>query len=288
MAYEISLFWVAIAGLLFIDNLVLVPHGGDYLKVGRLGRFHYEVGTRFKARRRDLVLLNPLNPFDRLVVTQRSIGTLSPEQLHAARKLLRDTLHGVNLLSWLGSGYLAALVLLAVASLQAYFGVVLAALAVVHLLTWAACLYVLVSRQPRLLLSRYQTFSLAVEALLVPGYLVNLGKRVWFRHVLDLAALTLGLRQLRRMPDDSARELYGMRMASRLEDVAYELDLSEVGTSGDTTASRPAQWPSSASTSSAQPPTPPGPVQPRPRQALQAWLTDARRCLTTLAPPAGL
>lgn len=261
MTQQIVLFWVVLWGLLFFDNFVLVPSGGDYLKIGRRARLLYEPRLRLKARRRDLVFLNPLNPFDRLVVTSRAIGAVTAGQLRTARKLLRTSLGGVDLLSWLGSGYLVVLVVLAAVSVQFYFGAVLLVLAVAHLVTWAACLLVMLLHRQRLRLTAAKVAGLALEALLVPGYLVNLGKRVWFKQTLDIAALTVGLREIRRMPEDSARELYCLRMTNRLDEIAYELGLLVDGP----------------------------PVTPcdQPHHGLQAWLSEARKCLTTSLPVAG-
>lgn len=288
MQNDIVLFWIVLAGLLFIDNFVLVPRGGDYLKFGRTGRLNYAPGTRLQARGRDMVLLNPLNPYDRLALTKRSIGPLTPDNLRSSQKLVRDTLGAINLLSLVGSGYLIVLLLLAVLSMWAYFGLVLAFLAGAHVLAWSACLTVIAKHRQVLRLSRPQAFSLSAEALLVPGYLVNLGKRVWLRQSLDLPALTLGLWQLRRMPVDSARELYADRLARRLDDVAFELSLEDASAECESAASEPTQSPLRVSTPPAGQFAPSSPTSPQPQQVLEVWLTNARRCLTTLVPPAGL
>lgn len=247
--HEIPLFWAVLCGLLFIDNGVLVPSGGDCLRFGRAGRLRYEAGGRIEVRRRDLVLLNPFNPFDRAVLTVRSIGALSVRDYRGSLQQLREGQRGANLLSWLGSGYLLVLVLLGVASLAAlYFGVVLAVLAVVHLVVWLASLGVLLRHRAGLGLSGGRVASLMVEALLVPGYLVNLGKRVWFRRSFELPALTLGLWQLGRLQDEHSAELQRLRLGRRIDDIAQSLD-------HDATA--------------------------------QQWFVEARQCLTTSVPPAG-
>jgi hypothetical protein len=275
LAQDIALFWAVLAGLLFFDNLVLVPSGGDYLKVARSGQFRYEPRPRFKAWRRDLVLLNPVNPFDRLVLTERAIGEVTVEQMRTGRDLIRGSMRGVTLLSWLGAIYLLVLATLAAGSLRYYFGTILAALAAVHVSCWTAGLAIMLIHRRNLRISKGQVAGLALEALLVPGYLVNLGKRVWFKQRLDIAALSIGLRQALRMSDYSTRELYCLRMARRLNEVAYELglptDSSDGGASGPSVADSPSA--SAASNS---------------RQALHAWLLDAHKCLTTSAPPAGL
>ncbi len=246
---EILLFWAVLAGLLFIDNGVLVPPGGDCLRFGRAGRLRYDAGGRIEVRRRDLVVLNPFNPFDRAVLTPRSIGALSAVAYRSSLREVREGQRGANLLSWIGSGYLVALVLLGAASLAAvYFGVVLAVLAAMHLGAWLASLAVMLRFGPRLGLSGGRVASLMVEALFVPGYLVNLGKRVWFKRSVELPALTLGLKQLGRLRDEHGIELERLRLARRIDDIAQSLEL-------DATA--------------------------------QHWFEEARQCLKTSVPPAG-
>jgi len=222
---ETFLFWAVIALLLCIDNLVLLPVGADYLRFNRNGRWRYEPGIRLQAQRRDLIFLNPLNPFDRLAQTDSAVGNLTPQMLWVARQRVRGTLRHANLLSLFGSCYLLGIAGLAGSSIWFYFGDVLLTLLVVHLVTWVAAVAVLVSHHETLCPSRFRSFSLALEALLVPGYLINLGKRVWYLQTLNLPALTLGLRQLKRMPIDSTRELYMMQISRRVDDLAVDLNM---------------------------------------------------------------
>jgi hypothetical protein len=245
---EILLFWAVLGGLLFIDNGVLLPPGGDCLRFGRVGRLRYDLGLRIEVLRRDLVLLNPFNPFDRVVATTRSIGPLNVAAFGRSARQVRDGQRGANALSWLGSGYLALLVLLGAASLVTPFGWVLAVLAVGHLMFWLASFAVLLRYRVGLCLSMGRVASLAVEAVLVPGYLVNLGKRVWFRRSFDLPAATLGLRQVLRIRDEPAQDLQRLRLGRRLDEIAQSLDLDP---------------------------------------AAQQWFAEARQCLTTSVPPAG-
>jgi hypothetical protein len=249
---EVALFWAVLAGFLFADNLVLVPRGGDFLRFRRRGRPRYEPGVRFQARGRDLVLLNPFDPFDRIALTARSAGPSSARELHAALRRLRRALPALNAASWIGGGYLVAVLALVVLSWQWHFAPVLAALAAVHLLAWAALLVLLIRARARLQLDAYACFVLAAEALFVPAYTINAGKRIWYRQQLELPALALGLRALKRMPDDdAAKALYAHRLHTRLDELAIDLGLDEGGA------------------------------------ALQPWFEEARRCLKTSAPPAG-
>lgn len=260
MDQQILLFWAVVAGLLAFDNLVLVPRGGDYLKVGRRARFVYDPSPRFKAFARDLVLLNPLNPFDRLVTTTRAVGKVTPRQLATARNRLRISLSSVNTLSTLGSAYLLVLLVLAALTFKVYFGVVLIALAIVHIAFWTAGVVLMVVRRVQLDITGTQLVGLAFEALLVPGYVVNLGKRVWFKQSLDVAAVTVGLRAVRHIPDESTRDLYLHQMARRLDELSFELGAT--ADEDDPAASGGAD-------------------------SMHKWFTEARTCLTESARAAG-
>jgi hypothetical protein len=251
---EVALFWLLLAGFLVADNLVLVPAGGDFLKFGRRGRLHYLPGLRLQARGRDLVLLNPLNPFDRIALTSRSGGRAQARAWRASRQQLRAGLAGANALGWLGCAYLGAWLLLAVLSWHLHFGVVLATLGLCHLLAWALGLALLLRHRLAWRLSGSQAFSLAAEALFVPAYTLNLGKRVWYRQRLDLPALTLGLWRLKRMPETPDKALYAQQLAERLDGWALDHDT-------DNPAAQPA-WP-------------------------RTWLMEARACLKASTPSAG-
>ena len=273
-----------LAGLLFVDNLVLVPAGGDHLRFGLRGRFRYDAGSRMQARQRDLVLLNPLNPFDRIALTQRHIGNVSAAQWRASRRMVRVSLSASNQLSFLGSVYLLVLCCLALASLEVYFGFILLALGVAHLVTWLLAVWTLLRKKVALGLDNVRIFALASEALFVPGYLVNLGKRVWFKNQLDLAGLTLGIRQLKRMPFGGDHDLYHLRLTRRLAEIADDWDLGdasedEVHHSGTSPlpgiAHEPASSVQQEGTASSS------------RSGLKAWIREARQCLMTSANAEG-
>ena len=279
MASDVALFWALLVAFLVADNLALAPAGGDFLKFGFAGRLRYEPKVRLKVRGRDLVVLNPVNPFDRLVFTRHAAGYLGGAQLRDSSRIVRNPLRGLNRLAMVGSAYLVSLVLLAAASTETGFAVVLAALAAVHLAAWFVSVAIAVAWRERFGLSRYQLFVLATEALFVPAYTVNLSKRIGYRRVLDVPAMAWGMRSLRRIADPSMRELYCLRMAARLDDVVAELDLPEErsGASADTTPRR--------DPASAHDPLPvPSSVH---RLSLSRWVCEARQCLTKSAPQGG-
>lgn len=228
MPSEVALFWAVLAAFLVADNLVLVPRGGDFLKFGWRGALRYEAGARLQARGRDLLLLNPLNPFERVVLTPRAMGKLQAAPYRLARKMVVSTLPALNRLSWLGCVYGVLLLMLMALSTQLHFGLALATLAVVHVCLWLVATLMLVSGRQALRLSGYQCFTLAAEALFVPAYTLNLGKRVWYRHSLDLPALALGLWQAKQLLPGPQRELASFKLQQRVDDLAVDIDPADV------------------------------------------------------------
>jgi hypothetical protein len=224
---EIVLFWVVAAGFLIADNLVLLPNGRDYLGFGRRGQLVYSAATRLEARGRELVMLNPFNLFHRAAVTTRGLGPLSASGFRAARKQVAQGLPTLNTFAWLGYAYLLFAVGLASVSFAAHFGSVLAAFLVTHLVFAVVATTLLVRRRKELRLSEYQTLVFAVEAVLVPAYTINLGKRLWRKTVLDLPAMTLGMRQAKRIQDDFDRELALHQLRERLMLLESGLSIGE-------------------------------------------------------------
>jgi len=230
---EIVLFWAVAAGFLIADNLRLIPSGGDYLRFGRKGVLRYEPAARLEARGRDLIFLNPLNLFHRAVLTSVVLGRLEPRQLRAARQKVRRAVPTLNLLSWLGTLYLVLAVALASLSMRFSSALVLATFLGLHVVFWALSASVLVWRRKTLGLSGSQLAVFVAEGLFVPAYTINLGKRLWFKHTLELPALTLGLRQGKALRDERDKELVVHQLGQRLD--VLETGLPE----GDAPALRP-------------------------------------------------
>jgi hypothetical protein len=222
---EIVLFWVVAVGFLLADNLVLLPVGADVLRFGRRGRLVYEPGSRLEARGQELIMLNPINLFDRAAVTNRALGKVDGRSFGAARRQIRRSLLLLNVFSWLGYAYLLTAVALASLSFEAHFGSVLVSFLLTHIVFALIASVVLVLRRHDLALSPYQTFVHVVEALLVPAYTINLGKRLWHKQVLNLPAMTLGIRQAKRAKNEAERELLMHQLQERL--ALMEMNLAD-------------------------------------------------------------
>lgn len=226
MIHEIALFWAVVVGFLVADNFLLIPRGGDFLRFDRSGAFKYEPLSRLEAMGRDLVFLNPLNLFDRAVITTSCIGQINATQFRNARRKVRSALPRLNAFAWVGYVYLLAVLVLAVASTRVGFESVLFAFIACHAVFWLLTTSMLLAWRHNLALSGYQVFVYAAEALFVPAYNINMSKRLWFRNTLDLPALALGLRQLKSVKDKSSRDFYVYKLGKRLDDLEADVGVS--------------------------------------------------------------
>ena len=217
MPSEAALFWLVVAAFLFFDNLIIVPHGCDLLRFGRRGQLRYDASGRLTAAGREMVLLNPLNLFDRGLVTTRCFGDIDARQWRRTRSLVGSALPTLNAFSSLGYAYLVLVVFLAALSFQIGFTPALVAFVGLHFLVWSVATSALVLWRSRLQLTRTEAFSSSVEAFFVPAYLMNLGKRLIYKKRVAVSALGLGLRELKRMQDEDERMAFTLKMKNRLD-----------------------------------------------------------------------
>lgn len=225
MTQELALFWLVLFGFLLADSCLLLPPGGEALRLDRRGRPVYRPGLRLQLLRRESVWMNPLNPWDRLLPTPQALGTLTLPQLRGERHSLRPLLRATAPLHALGALYLLGLLPLAWLSWHAHAGLVLASLLALHLLLWCLSAALLMRRRARLGLSGAQAAALLFEALLVPAYTVNLGKRVLRRRPCVLPALGLGLHQWQRLrrSDPEAAALLALQLRDRMNELEQQL-----------------------------------------------------------------
>lgn len=270
MPHEIALFWLVVAAFLFFDNLIVVPQGCELLRFDRRGRLRYEATSRLTAASRELVLLNPLNLFDRGLLTTQCFGDVELRVWKQGRRLVRSAVPTLNTFSLLGYVYMLLVAGLAYISFQLGLLPALVVFVAVHLTLWVLCLGILVARRRQLHLSGYEVFSYATEAILVPAYLMNLGKRLANKQRVGISALGLGLRALKTVDDDDLRLLLKVRLRERLEVLemtqGYENALADEG--GVKVAN-------THSTHSEH-----DDVGCAPLSSTQKWIQEAKACLT--------
>ncbi len=224
MVRELALFWLVLLGFLLADSCLLLPPGGEALRLDGRGRLRYQPGLRLQLLRRESAWMNPLNPWDRLLPTPQALGALAAGELARERQRLRALLRAVAPLHAVGLVYLLGLGLLGLLSWRAHASLVLAALLGLHLLLWSLSASLVLWRRAPLGLTGGQAAALLFEALLVPAYTLNLGKRLLRRHPSTLPALGLGLHEWRtlRRRDPEAAQLLALQLRGRLEALEQE------------------------------------------------------------------
>lgn len=270
MPSETALFWLVVAAFLFFDNLIIVPQGCDLLRFGRRGKLRYEASSRLSAAGKEIVLLNPLNLFDRGLVTTRCFGDVDPRQWRQGRALVSSALPTLNGFSSLGYAYMVIVVFLAALSFRIGFTPALIGFVVLHLVVWSVAVAALVVRRRQLQLTGYETFSSAAEALFVPAYLMNLGKRLIYKKRVAISALGLGLRELQRTVDEDDRAGLTLKLASRLD--VLEMTQGHEADEGATDSADPRD--TRAGDLGAA-----GAAELNHLNATQQWIMEARTCL---------
>jgi len=199
---ETLLFWVTLLAFLVFDNLIVVAKGKDCLSISRRGRPYYRSRQRNSFAGRDVVFLNPVNLFDRIISTERvTLGEDAhryKRELRSIESLARD----LNSFAYLGYLYLLYLVANCYLSFVFGFEAVVINLLVGHALIWiCAVVFVLLLFRGQEL-PKGKVISVLVEALFVPAYLVNLNKKILRLRESSICALRLHIRALKRVAED--------------------------------------------------------------------------------------
>ena len=275
MPIDTALFWLVVAGFLVFDNLIFVPSGADLLRFGRDGRLRYDVAPRLTAAGKEIVFLAPLNLFDRGLVTTQCFGDVDACRWRDNCRWLISALPILNALSALGYAYMLIAASLVVATFYVGFTPVLVAFVAAHLAVWILATVVLVSRRHALQLSGYDTLAACAEVLFVPGYLMNVGKRLVYKRRVEISSLGLGIRALKRTRDEDERELGTTRLLERL-DILEMVQGHEVNLHSDKPQPDHAE---------AEATDVPETLHERDEHSMlsptQMWIQKARSCLTT-------
>ena len=198
---ETLLFWVILAAFLVFDNLLAVAKGKDCLSISWRGKPYYKSRQRNNFAGRDVVFLNPINLFDRIVISERVTLEEDVRQYKKELRSIESLSTDLNPFAYLGYIYFTYLGFNCYLSFLFGFESVVLNLIVGHLLAWI-CSVLLV-----LLLFRSQdlpkggVISALFEALFVPAYLINLNKKILRLRQSKLSALRLHIRSLKRASD---------------------------------------------------------------------------------------
>jgi hypothetical protein len=201
---ETLLFWVILLGFLVFDNLVVVAKGKDFLSISRYGRPYYKYRQRNSFAGRDVVFLNPINLFDRVISTERV--TLHEETHRYKRELrsIESLTRGLNSFAYLGYLYLLFLTSNCYLSFLFGFESVVVILLVGHALIWMLAVSFVLLLLKAQELPKGKVISLLVEALFVPAYLVNLNKKILQLKESRICAIRLHIRALKRVAVEDA------------------------------------------------------------------------------------
>jgi hypothetical protein len=195
---ETLLFWVTLLAFLIFDNLIVVAKGKDYLNICRRGKPYYKSRQRNVFAGREVVLLNPLNLFDRVISVER---VTKSEEVHHYKSELRSIeslARGLNPFAYLG--YLYFFYILANCYFSFVFGfeAIVINLLIGHILIWVCALVFVLFLIRSQEMPKGKVISVLFEALFVPAYLVNLNKKfLRIRHS-EICALRLHVRALKR------------------------------------------------------------------------------------------
>ena len=195
---ETLLFWVILSAFLVFDNLIVVSRGKDLLSISRKGKTFYKSRKRNIFAGRDVLFLNPLNLFDRVIIVEMVTLKEDPHRYKKELRSIESLARDLNSFAYLGYMYFIYLAVNCYLSFLFGFEAVVLNLIFGHLAVWI-CSVVFV-----LLLFRYQKLpkggvvSALFEALFVPAYLVDLNKKILRLRYSEISALRLHLRSLKR------------------------------------------------------------------------------------------
>lgn len=199
---EVLFFWLILSAFLVFDNLVVIARGSDSLSISRHGKSYYKSRQRNTFAGRDILFLNPLNLFDRVIFVERVTLKEDPYLYKKELRSIEFLAKELNPFAYLGFVYFLYLGVNCYISFLFGFETVVLNLLVGHLSVWL-CSVVLV-----LLLFRHQALpkggviSVLFEAFFVPAYLVNLNKKILRLKHSQICALRLHIRKLKRAPMD--------------------------------------------------------------------------------------
>lgn len=198
---ETLLFWVTLSTFLVFDNLLAVARGKDCLSINRRGKPYYKSRQRNTFAGREVIFLNPVNLFDRVIIAQQVTPKEGVPQYRKELRSIESLAKDLNHFAYLGYFYFAYLGFNCYLSFLFGFEAVVLNLLVGHLSVWvcSAIFILLLFRSQDL--PRGGVISALVEALFVPAYLINLNKKILRLRQSEISALRLHIRSLKRAPD---------------------------------------------------------------------------------------
>lgn len=218
---ETLLFWVTLLAFLVFDNLIALSKGKDFLSISRQGRPYYKSRQRNSFVGRDVVFLNPINLFDRVISTERVTLSEEPQRYKLELRSIESLAIDLNCFAYLG--YLYLIYLLANCYLSFLFGfeAIVIHLLVGHAVFWLSALVFVFMFLRVQDLPKGKVISVLIEAFFVPAYLVNLNKKLLRLRESDICSLRLHVRAVKRLADEDA-ELIRYELSNQTNDALEE------------------------------------------------------------------
>jgi hypothetical protein len=198
---ETLLFWGVLFAFLLFDNLISIGRDVDCLNVSRKGKLSYKLRNRQIFGGKEIILLNPLNLFDRIIFSSKVTASENVAEYKRELRGIERTAKKINFFVYLGYFYLLILIVNCYASLALSFEAIAIELIVCHVVTWVvAVMSVFFLVRDDSLPVRMITIIL-IEALFVPAYLVNLNKKILVLRKSSICPVRLCVRRFKTVPE---------------------------------------------------------------------------------------
>jgi hypothetical protein len=194
---ETLLFWAMLFAFLIADNIVSLAHSEDFLSITRKGHPLYQSRQRNVFSKKTLIVLNPVNLFDRGVIAQLINDEDDRHTYRSELKSIRRVSARLNLLAYWGYIYLAFLSACAYFSFAYSFEAVVIFLLLGHFFHWCCAAALVWFCRKDLGLAASGVAVCLMEALFVPAYLVNLNKKLLRLKHTPICSLRLHIRKLK-------------------------------------------------------------------------------------------
>lgn len=225
---ETLLFWLVLFSFLIFDNLIVIQQGKDFISIKKSGALFYKCRTRAGILRKEIIVLNPFNLFDRVVAAESL--TMAEHKYHYKEQLktFRKYVKSLNIFIAIGWAYLLCLLVACYFSFIVNFNFVVVPLLVCHFIAWISSSIAIV------LWNKNRTFKTAtvaiqiIENLLVPAYIVNLNKKFISHTSLELSSLRFYMRNLKRTKEDEL-DMMKYELSNLVNsELGFEIDVGKI------------------------------------------------------------
>jgi len=195
---ETLLFWIILSGFLLLDNFVILSGGKDFLSVTRKGKASVEFRQRGAYFGKDVIFLNPINLFDRVIICPEL--TLFEDRILYKKEIrwLESITKKLNGFVYLGYVYVLFLMANCYLSFRFGFQAVAMNLLVGHLIMWLCSIALATWIFKNGIVPKSVLITTFAEVLFVPAYLLNINKRLLRVKEFKFSALRKKIRNIKK------------------------------------------------------------------------------------------